>query len=451
MSFKAPHLINVQDVIIIVSLKSKRIIMKHLIFIALVFSIASSFFANSEEKWRLYNEEVLELVPKVTVWRSYVDVNNIKWLGTTIYGLLKFDDENWTILDTSNSDLKSNIIKFVTGDKYNSLWLATTHDGAIEIKNNVWRFYNKENSGIGSNLVNSIEFDRQSNIWFGTNFGMYKFDGNEWIGYTDLNSGLLDYSIKSIAVDSNNNIWYGTSNYGFGKFDGEEFTNYTPDNSDIPYGWAHDLKIDSKNRIWMISQKFSPTGVIACYDGENINSYSNEYFGIENATPLSIALDSSDNVWIGYYNGGLIKFDGTDFKRYDSSNSGLPGNSVRGLCFDKLGNLWMSVNDIGIVVFNETGIKTSVEDNFFNYKLEVEVFPNPAIDKINIKTNTNLYGCQILAYNVLGQLVLSEFYPTISRNNTISLDLKNISAPGTYLLRLKTDRESTSKLFQVLK
>ena len=48
----------------------------------------------------------------------------------------------------------------------------------------------------------------------------------------------------------------------------------------------------------------------------------------------SIAVDNSNNIWIGGEEEGLFYFDGNNFTVYDTTNSELPHNTVRALAVE---------------------------------------------------------------------------------------------------------------------
>jgi len=61
-----------------------------------------------------------------------IDENNIKWIGTKIGGLVKFDGVEWTVFDTKNSPLPHNYVWSVALDKNENKWLGTIGGGIVK-------------------------------------------------------------------------------------------------------------------------------------------------------------------------------------------------------------------------------------------------------------------------------------------------------------------------------
>ena len=88
----------------------------------------------------------------------------------------------------------------------------------------------------------------------------------------------------------------------------------------------------------------------------------------------AIAIDDSDNVWMGTGEhiptsiGGLAKFNGTSWIVYDNKNSSLPFNLVYALAIDMYGNKWIgSINfdePGGLGVYRTGGVVLGVSDKF---------------------------------------------------------------------------------------
>jgi len=79
------------------------------------------------------------------------------------------------------------------------------------LRSREWTVYNTSNSNLLSKYVNAIAIDRQGNKWIGTHWrGLAKFDGVNWTVYNASNSGLPYNYICAIAIDGRGNKWIGT-------------------------------------------------------------------------------------------------------------------------------------------------------------------------------------------------------------------------------------------------
>ena len=74
-------------------------------------------------------------------------------------------------------------------------------------------------------ILNTIQ-DQRGFLWFGTNEGLYRYNGYEFDIYerdeNDSNS-ISDNWILSIAEDQDGTIWIGTNNGGLNSFDPQQF------------------------------------------------------------------------------------------------------------------------------------------------------------------------------------------------------------------------------------
>jgi hypothetical protein len=64
-------------------------------------------------------------LPDNLVYSIAIDENNTKWIGTDEDGLAKFDGNDWTVYNTSNSLLCDNHVWSLLIDENNSTWIGT--------------------------------------------------------------------------------------------------------------------------------------------------------------------------------------------------------------------------------------------------------------------------------------------------------------------------------------
>ncbi len=173
-------------------------------------------------------------------------------------------------------------------------------------------------NGLSQSVINCIFQDNRGFKWFGTQDGLYKFDGYVFKAYKSIpfdSASLTDNWIQAIAEDGDGTLWIGTYSGGLFEFDrdSETFKNFSH-NSKIPNSLIN-------NRIW------------------------------------SILIAKNGLIWIGT-SGGLEMFDKTAnvFSHYvnnpDSSN-GLSNNAVNAVCEDDNGCLWLGTWGGGLDKFDE--------------------------------------------------------------------------------------------------
>ncbi len=91
------------------------------------------------------------------------------------------------------------------------------------------------------------------------------------------------------------------------------------------------------------------------------------------------------------------------------------------------------------------------EDNQFTDKAALNIFPNPAQDKIGLQFfAVGNSAATVNIYNSLGQRILSENNTTVEGENTLSFDLANLSN-GIYILELIENDERKLQKFTIQK
>jgi len=135
-----------------------------------------------------------------------------------------------------------------------------------------------------------------SNLWIGSNKAMLKMNiqTHQLTAYTTNDLAISNSTKADMAVDSYGNLWIATS--------------------------AGLLK--HSNGVWTIYSSFG-SGITPSFTCINI--------------------DSENNIWLGTYEQGLIKFDGSNTMVYNTSNSLLPYNRVTAIGVDNNGLVWAGV------------------------------------------------------------------------------------------------------------
>jgi ligand-binding sensor domain-containing protein len=119
-------------------------------------------------------------------------------------------------------------------------------------------------------------------------------------------------------------------------------------NSQIPSNSCNDLNIDSQGNLWFFCGnclvKFDRIDNWTIYDNTN-SIFSNG---------MSLAIDESDNVWIGRSREkGILKFDGEVWTEYNRENSAIPYNiNVNHINIDSRGDIWFLGNASGLTYFD---------------------------------------------------------------------------------------------------
>jgi ligand-binding sensor domain-containing protein len=95
-------------------------------------------------------------------------------------------------------------------DHSGNVWIGTSQDGVCKFDGENWTTYDTSNSGLADDSINAITIDHSGNVWIGTSIdGVSKFDGATWTTYDTSNSGLVSNHVRSIAIDSADVKWFG--------------------------------------------------------------------------------------------------------------------------------------------------------------------------------------------------------------------------------------------------
>ncbi len=153
------------------------------------------------ETWSVYNCPYAawsgDIVRCITI-----DSQNVKWIGTDDEGLFRFDGETWR-----NYSLPVHgSVACISVDSQDVKWIGTSW-GLVRFENENFTLYSVLNSGLPERHVNCLSIDSQGVIWIGTYSGLTRFDGETWLTFNTSNSILSDYGCGSISIDSQDNKW----------------------------------------------------------------------------------------------------------------------------------------------------------------------------------------------------------------------------------------------------
>ncbi len=154
---------------------------------------------------------------------AYIDVitfeDSTNWLGSSSGGgICHFINENnYTIYNTTNSDLPDGMIHDIAIDLNGVKWIAT-FNGLAKFYGDVWQVFNTSNSLLSSNNITAISIDSDNTPWVGTKNGLYHID-SEWTCYDSENSNFLSDEINDVLIDDKNNVWVTTDDKRFYKLE----------------------------------------------------------------------------------------------------------------------------------------------------------------------------------------------------------------------------------------
>ena len=119
------------------------------------------------------------------------------------------------LIDKSNSDLIDNDLLSVSIDDNGTKWIGTSKFGLVKYSEKSFEILNQENSEIKGDYISPIFTDSKGNVWVSYSKptdGLAKFDGEKWTTYSAKEIGVENLSIIAFAEDLNGKIYFGGSN-----------------------------------------------------------------------------------------------------------------------------------------------------------------------------------------------------------------------------------------------
>ncbi|MCK4664069.1 MAG: T9SS type A sorting domain-containing protein [Bacteroidales bacterium] len=231
------------------------------------------------------------------------------WIST-LGGLAKYDGNEFEYITIDS--LPGKYILTLYFDKNNDMWLGTAKKGAVRFNGEEWTVYDTTNSPI-IDRVDAICEDNEGNIWFGTSDSLSlfdgiicKFDGNNWTTYHPIQG-----KTQTIYNDSEGNLWFGLITDFFKdttilKYDGENWETILLE-LDEPYTYStdiFDIAEDKDGNIWFGRDG---NGVSIYKHGEWQHKYPED--GYPESTTRTIMVDHTGDIWFGSWFDGIYKID----------------------------------------------------------------------------------------------------------------------------------------------
>lgn len=361
---------------------------------------------------------------------SIEDKSGNIWFCTTGEGVYRYNGKGFTHF-TIKDGLADNIVWCSYQDKSGNIWFGTSKgvcfynghnfkklalplpEGALfNPLKGIESFKNSTKDSPVYIIVTSILQDQYANLWFGTNNGVYRYDGKNIYNYLNNeckvpDDKLSDTNLRCHFVDRKGNIWFsfnmcsGACGYLYrldeNRINHPCFKNTCKHNLHVKQDLAeHNKEIsnsftkmkfqENTGNIEVTSMFEDKTGKIwigtyengvYLYDGKSLSHFSdnenlssNYYDGkafstlkknesLSNSYVKSIIEDQKGNIWFGtygrsesYYEGnGLYKYDGKSFQHF-TKKDGLSTNTINCLKIDRIGNLWVGTEAWGVSRFN---------------------------------------------------------------------------------------------------
>lgn len=191
--------------------------------------------------------------------------------------------------------------------------------------------------------VNIIYQDPRGWIWFGTDHGLFRFDGISNILFTTADS-LADDNITALHLTKDKKLWIGHKQGEITVFDGHSFKKFNPEGGlgEIP---VSDIVSDSAGVIW-----YSTLGEgVFRWDGKYLSNLNTDD-GVSDNYVYDIELDHKGVLWFATDN-GITRYHDRKCEVI-SMKDGLADNIVRVIKTANDGKLWIGTDEKGVIVYN---------------------------------------------------------------------------------------------------
>jgi ligand-binding sensor domain-containing protein len=292
-------------------------------------------------------------------------VGNI-WFGSNGEGVYRFDGKSFTNF-TEDDGLDNNIVYSILEDNAGNIWVGsktglnrynksankstgktfTQIPGLIANASANERSNSFNDNPPGNNGVWCMMQDKSGTIWFGTDNGVYCYDGLFFTRFLDNNDVINEDSLQlksifSILEDKNGSIWFTACvSEGVSCFDGKFLRNIIPYNN---IGRTDCVIEDKNGNLWFCAVFYG----LCRYDGKTFTK--NIFKEKTNFGPTDVLEDNSGNIWFNTQK-GLGCYDGNNLKIL-TGKDGITGNNTRPVLMDKSGNLWFSSAGMGLYKYD---------------------------------------------------------------------------------------------------
>lgn len=398
-----------------------------LTFLVLVFGSGLTF---SQEQWTLLNTGNSDIPSDKTISLG-ITANDVIYIGTP-GGLVdpshvyEFSNNNWIEMDwfSEFKNMKSSPLGYLT---------IATGEGAFHYDGTTHTVFNEDNSNLTANDISCIDVGSDGTEYVGMTAagllftgGLGIYNGSFWAVYNDENSPLPVDNVISVFAGQSGIVWIGTQDAGLMKKDGDDWELFTTENSDIPGDMPMHFAQSASGMLWIA---FS-NGSIATFDSNDWTYIRVRSFPESNVTDM--LFDADDNLWMGFESDGFAKYDGEDWIFFTSLSSPLPGNNVTGLELNSDGKLWISTQWNGLVIYDpDFGLAI---DDFLSPE-NIMMHPNPVSVNLVVEFKELTGKADLFIYNLMGQLVIQEQM----NESKFQIDCSELQS-GYYTLKLKNQR-----------
>lgn len=303
--------------------------------------------------WKSNNLEPMKQLPSQlhshTIFYGYSrDKASNVWIGTSS-GVLKYHDDQFSLLTTDNGLVHNNIWKILS-DREGNIWFGSKSRGISKLTSERFKLYEADNILRNKN-VTAVFRSKDNNLWVGTNAGISIWSDHDTVFY-DHTSGLSSIGVSDLDQAADGTV-YIALDYGFASFNDGELEYFEMPESDI--NECHDVFADG-NTVWFGTKvgvaKFQDNKLIQPFNAADFSDY------------VFDAVRKDDEIWFAY-NDGVLVFDGESFSNLKGKDGFFDGRT-RSIALGPDGNLWFGTNS-GVYVYDGNSCRNyNIEDGLIS-------------------------------------------------------------------------------------
>ncbi|WP_229206154.1 hybrid sensor histidine kinase/response regulator transcription factor [Dyadobacter fermentans] len=216
----------------------------------------------------------------------------------------------------------------------------------------------REVNGVPLSSTLGITQDKQGFMWFGTEAGLYRYDGKTFTAYQTGKEGNPKF-IRDLSTDSKGNIWIASIRSGVYIYEPntDTFINFDHDPANansLSHNSVNCVITDQKKQTWAGTQNGLSRIINENGKFRITRHLQTEFFG-QTLQVRSLAEDKAGNIWAATGD-GLVKMrsDGSRPKlfRIPSSKPQIDLSQLLCVCVDESGIIWLGSNGTGLYQFN---------------------------------------------------------------------------------------------------
>ncbi len=284
------------------------------------------------------------------------------WIGTTD-GLTEFDGVRMRSYTRAHGLSERSVHKIVE-DKDGNLWMATYGSGVMKLIRNGFISYGEEdNSGLAQ-VYSILEDDKGELFAIGEGWRIGHFDKDK---FASVRPNIPDVPsntwMPQLAFLDHTGEWWVASNRGLYRFPRQSRIDRLPyirpsaiytSHDGLPEGSVHRFFEDSRGDLWMSTSGSARDRLVRWERATGSFHQYSEKDGLPPSNmPFAFCEDRANNLWIGFYDGGVARHRRGRFETFTGSAGSAgsiawPTGVITKLFLDQSGRIWIASSRSGL-------------------------------------------------------------------------------------------------------